>query len=226
VRRILAACATVGIPTAGGSGRGPPTVTQVLVRFNGVEHCGHEQRALGITWPAKGARGISVSHTRGTTARAQPTALHQQFLDLGFAPGNISTEGSEGRSATHDSDVAGSWFAGAQLRARTCGGDCSHESVVIPRVVRNGAPIGRIAYDDAAGKPVENPPEEVGKYFECCKTAYKPYDVAVTAVLVSAKQHFGSAFRITSDGDLEHWQDGMALCQELLGYGEAFVLDD
>lgn len=39
--------------------------------------------------------------------------------------------------------------------------------------------------------------------FQFCKTARKPYDTAVTACLLLAKHHFGSAIEITSDGGPE-----------------------
>jgi len=61
--------------------------------------------------------------------------------------------------------------------------------------------------------------------FSCCKTPFKPYDIVVTAVLVAAQHHFGAAFVVQSDGDLEQWRDGMALCHDTYGYGNAFHLD-
>lgn len=39
-----------------------------------------------------------------------------------------------------------------------------------------------------------------------CKTARKPYDFMVQAVLLIAKYHFGKNFHISSDGDEEEWE--------------------
>jgi len=69
-------------------------------------------------------------------------------------------------------------------------------------------------------------PHEDGKYFQFTKTARKPYDIAVTACLVIAKHHFGEKIRLSSDGSNQEWNDGKKLCQEVLGYGQDFVLDE
>jgi hypothetical protein len=44
-----------------------------------------------------------------------------------------------------------------------------------------------------------------------CKTAGKPYDVAVVAALIQFSKHFPDA-QIHSD-----WQEGLELCQHLFG---------
>jgi hypothetical protein len=103
--------------------------------------------------------------------------------------------------AANDSDVAGTWFAGLLLKTRTCDGDCSHETFEFPRVT---------SYDSTTS---------------CCKTAFKPYDLAATAFLVIAKHHLGADVRVFSDGTLEHWKDAMLLCQDVLGWGNDFQLD-
>ena len=95
------------------------------------------------------------------------------------------------------------------MGTRTCGGDCSHESFYLPRVYKPDA------HDQLRG----------GKFFGFTKTAYKPYDLAVNAALIIAKHHLGGAVVVRSDGELEHWKDGMALCQQILGYGNEFRLD-
>jgi len=53
--------------------------------------------------------------------------------------------------------------------------------------------------------------------FEFCKTARKPYDKYVVACLILAKFHFGDAIEISSDGDLEDWEDGLCLAQDKTG---------
>jgi hypothetical protein len=55
-------------------------------------------------------------------------------------------------------------------------------------------------------------------YFACTKTAYKPYDVAVTAFLILAKHHLGDAIKVSTDGEPKDWEDGRMLCEAVLGY--------
>ena len=43
-------------------------------------------------------------------------------------------------------------------------------------------------------------PDEQGRWFAFCKTAEKPYDDYVVQVLKLAKQHFGDAIELSSDG--------------------------
>jgi len=104
----------------------------------------------------------------------------------------------------------GSWFAGALLATRCCDGDCSHESFILERVYN---------------KPFGLEPDESGRHFEFCKTAYKPYDLAVTACLIIAKHHLGDEIVVSSDGEEKDWIDAMLLCEKLLGYGNDFRLE-
>lgn len=123
-------------------------------------------------------------------------------------------------------DVAGGWFAGRLLTKRCCDGDCSHETFYFPRVLpKEYRPIGKIAYRDREGKLVYNKPEKVGKYFNFCKTAFKPYDWAVTTFLIIAKHHLGDTILVSSDGTSDNWQDARLICQLDLGYGIEFKLD-
>lgn len=57
--------------------------------------------------------------------------------------------------------------------------------------------------------------EPAGFVFEFCKTAYGPYDVAVTACLVVLKSHLGDAILVTSNGGIHDWQDGIDLAAEI-----------
>jgi len=50
-----------------------------------------------------------------------------------------------------------------------------------------------------------------GETFDFCKTAHKPYDQLVTAVLLRAKYHYGDAVRLASDGFLDNWILGVNL---------------
>lgn len=53
--------------------------------------------------------------------------------------------------------------------------------------------------------------------FDFCKTAYKPYDAVVTAVLIRAKEIYGSLVDIRSDGNWEDWQAGRDLYEATFG---------
>lgn len=41
---------------------------------------------------------------------------------------------------------------------------------------------------------------EEGQAFDFCKTARKPYDAVVCALLIAAKDHYGASLRVSSDG--------------------------
>lgn len=55
--------------------------------------------------------------------------------------------------------------------------------------------------------------EGAKRAFSFCKTAQKPYDKYVVACLIIAKSIFGKDVTISSDGDLEEWQEGKALAE-------------
>lgn len=107
-------------------------------------------------------------------------------------------------------ETQGNWFAGAYLTTRTCGGHCSHET---------------FSLEQSMTPESYQTPDAKDRYFNFCKTAYKPYDLAVTAALVIAKHYFGSAIAVSSDGEMKDWKDAMDLCQHFLGYGAEFALD-
>lgn len=54
-------------------------------------------------------------------------------------------------------------------------------------------------------------------FFEFCKTAMKPYDAVVTAILIRAKTIYGSCVRISSDGDWHEWQAGRDMYETIFG---------
>ena len=58
--------------------------------------------------------------------------------------------------------------------------------------------------------------------FNFCKTAQKPYDLAVTAVLMVIEHHAPAHFETSSDGDVEDWRPAAELNQKLFGYGYRF----
>lgn len=55
--------------------------------------------------------------------------------------------------------------------------------------------------------------------FNFTKTAYRPYDLTVTACLIAFKHHFGDVVKVSSDGEEKDWMDGRVLCNNVLGYG-------
>jgi len=53
--------------------------------------------------------------------------------------------------------------------------------------------------------------------FQFCKTAFKPYDLIVTAVLSLAYSYFGDYIKITSDGGPGDWNEGVDHASRILG---------
>lgn len=84
-------------------------------------------------------------------------------------------------------------------------GELSHETFCLERITETTAHTQR---------------DDNGLIFNFCKTARKPYDIAVCSALIIAKKHFGESIMISSDGDNEEWQESKALCQKILGYGD------
>ena len=56
-----------------------------------------------------------------------------------------------------------------------------------------------------------------GWSFDFCKTAWKPYDCVVTAILCRAKYHYGDSIKVSSDGYWSDWQTGRDLYEEVFG---------
>ena len=53
--------------------------------------------------------------------------------------------------------------------------------------------------------------------FQFCKTAAKPYDLIVCAILAVAQEHAGKSIRVSSDGDAGDWKDGIEFASKTLG---------
>ena len=90
------------------------------------------------------------------------------------------------------------------LPFRTCNGDCSYESVGFDRCMD------------------EEDRDENGSCGGFCKTAFRPYDLAVTVFLLIAKHHLGREFRVETDGEARQWEDAQLLGQAELGYSMTF----
>lgn len=112
------------------------------------------------------------------------------------------------------------WYAGAELLSRACGGDCSYESFVMEPVGTGDKEYIDITEDRRHYTPYVHKEMEFKGF---CKTAYKPYDLAVNVCLVIARKHMDAS--ICSDGDITNWQEAMQICQHFLGYGSDFTLD-
>ena len=50
--KLLPLFKVLSIPLAGGMGDGEPTITDELIRFNGLMNCGHTRKNFGIAWPS------------------------------------------------------------------------------------------------------------------------------------------------------------------------------
>ncbi len=109
--------------------------------------------------------------------------------------------------------VDGTWAAGATLATRACDGDCSYETF---HLVRKRDP----ERDPKIG------PDRDGRFFGFTKTAYRPYDLAVTAALVVAKHHLGDDITVDSDGEGRDWVEAVLLVENELGYGRDFILEE
>jgi hypothetical protein len=66
----------------------------------------------------------------------------------------------------------------------------------------------------------------VDKTSSFCKTARKPYDMAVRVALIIFSHHFGDAFQVTSDDDSDDvsWGSARLICGNMLDYGDHFRL--
>lgn len=77
--------------------------------------------------------------------------------------------------------------------------DCDHETFYVERVMKPDA---------------WNTGDAQERYFACCKTAAKPYDLLVCAALLAFRHHFPQA-RVASDGGGFEWAAGVALYQSV-----------
>ena len=134
-------------------------------------------------------------------------------IDCGHSPGyelSIPWPAPEaGGVFAQDDPVVGTWPAGNLVITRTCDGDCSYESFVFER-----------SYTPHHWEE----PDEEGRFFSSCKTAFRPYDLAVTAFLLIAKRHLKDSIQVATDGEDAHWFDARLLCHMELGYGLSFAV--
>jgi hypothetical protein len=104
--------------------------------------------------------------------------------------------------------VDGSFYGlGVTVKHRCCNGRCSFETFRLER--------RKILRSNEA-------PDENGLHCEYVKTAFRPYDIAVTCILLIAKRHLRGQFVIHSNGADAQWSDAKRICQTALGYGDWF----
>ena len=118
-------------------------------------------------------------------------------------------------------------FVGVKSDTRVCDGDCSHESFSLKQKyqIEYLQDNGTVHIMEPLTSENANSYNKIGKHIDSTKTAYKPYDLAVTTCLVIAKHHLGDDIIVESDGTIENWQEAMFLCEHFLGYGKEFSLD-
>lgn len=162
------------------------------------------------------AGGNGIGHPRITNTEICFNGVEQcghQETDLGVAwPSNTARGVNEAYQGAQHS-LASTWFAGAQVQTRVCGGDCSHEGFYVPRTFE----------PESYQQPY---PDKHNFYFDFCKTAFKPYDLAVTVCLVILKHYLPHQLLVSSDGEEPQWADAKILCQKALGYGADFTLEE
>jgi hypothetical protein len=100
---------------------------------------------------------------------------------------------------------------GVTVRHRCCNGRCDCETFLLERS-KTLHPHSR--------------PIERGLFCEGVKTAFRPYDVAVTAALLIAKRHLHEQLVVHSNGRDAQWADARELCQRILGYGDWFGITE
>ena len=62
--------------------------------------------------------------------------------------------------------------------------------------------------------------------FEFCKTAQKPYDAVVCAILISAHKHAPDVLTISSDGERADWAPGLTIVTAACGPGYSVPFED
>ena len=99
-------------------------------------------------------------------------------------------------------------FDDSQIRFNGVG-NAGHETFEIPRVCPPATDYHEMKEDP--------------KVFGFCKTARKPYDLLVTAVLALYKHYFGQAVKVHSDGDAPDWQAGIKFVAKVLGLRTSYT---
>jgi len=81
--------------------------------------------------------------------------------------------------------------------------------------------------DDAGHETFSISSDCMAQGFDFCKTAEKPYDIAVCACLIICK-HWFPDIKVSSDGDMGDWEPAIDVVRTILGeeYVQDFSIDD
>lgn len=126
----------------------------------------------------------------------------------GGAPLRICGGGGRGKPEITAEEIYFNGDAGAGL---------AHETFWLPRVAYGEPAVARLGDGIAV----------IG-HWHFCKTARKPYDLAVCAALLVAKVHVGLQFAVNSDGDEdeESWPHARDLVARVLGVAMPVMVDN
>ena len=95
-------------------------------------------------------------------------------------------------------------------------GDAGSEAEITDSFISlNGNPDHETLYLERTPEVRDRKDPEYAR-FAFCKTAYKPYDVVVTAILCLAEHFSDGFFRVSSDGGPGDWQAGLALANKVV----------
>lgn len=132
-----------------------------------------------------------------------------RYRDLGKPRPSATATGVEEKEPPYD-PKAEPWMSGPFLETRVCGGNCAGDPFFVDRkyIVRDWERT-----------------DDEGRYVCECETHFKPYDLAVAAVLVRLKEHLGDAIVIASQNDEHGFEDAKRLCRELFGWASKFEIE-
>jgi hypothetical protein len=105
---------------------------------------------------------------------------------------------------------------------------CEAQGIALAGPLGDGDPqitMSHVAFNGAAPEDYEtfswsrlvrpwDKDNTAGRVFDCCKTAQRPYDVAVVAALLLAHSYYGDAVSLGSDGDAPDLAPALALLAE------------
>jgi len=94
------------------------------------------------------------------------------------------------------------------ISMRACNGSCAYQGLYFSRTLD-------LKYADRVGADL---------FSGECATQFLPYDLCVTAILLSAKYHLRDTVRIFTDGTSAHFFDAQILCVQLLDFGFEFEI--
>ena len=106
-----------------------------------------------------------------------------------------------------EGSIGGVWYEGKEVKIANWKGEKDTEACI------NTASVSFNGEGDNSHESfsIDNSSDDVMNGFSFCKTARKPYDIAVTACLIAFKKCFEYAVKISSDGDYKEWECGLKL---------------